>query len=93
MTEQTKPIAIQVASRLSSGTPQTRTAGIDPDLYLVGLCRSHRPHTALVGDCRLIPLNNLVFRYAYPFSINAFLPVEFTLDAYRNLFAATSSGR
>ncbi len=31
--------------------------------------------------------NNLVFRYAYPFSWRAFLPVEFTLDAYRNLFA------
>lgn len=30
--------------------------------------------------------NDKVFRYAYPFSWRAFLPVEFTLDAYRNLF-------
>jgi len=31
--------------------------------------------------------NEKVFEYAYPFSWRAFLPVEFTLEAYRNLFA------
>ncbi len=31
--------------------------------------------------------NNLVFRYAYPFSWRAFLPVDFTLEAYQNIFA------
>jgi multiple sugar transport system permease protein len=31
--------------------------------------------------------NENVFRYAYPFSWRAFLPVEFTLEAYENLFA------
>jgi multiple sugar transport system permease protein/putative chitobiose transport system permease protein len=31
--------------------------------------------------------NDKVFEYAYPFSPRAFLPVEFTLEAYQNLFA------
>jgi multiple sugar transport system permease protein len=31
--------------------------------------------------------NDKVFQYAYPFSWRAFLPVDFTLEAYRNLFA------
>lgn len=31
--------------------------------------------------------NALVFKYAYPFSWRAFLPVDFTLEAYQNLFA------
>jgi ABC-type glycerol-3-phosphate transport system permease component len=31
--------------------------------------------------------NEKVFEYAYPFSWRAFLPVEFTLEAYQNLFA------
>lgn len=31
--------------------------------------------------------NDDVFRYAYPFSWRAFLPVNFTLEAYQNLFA------
>ncbi len=31
--------------------------------------------------------NNLVFRYAYPFSWRAFLPVDFTLEAYQSIFA------
>lgn len=31
--------------------------------------------------------NDKVFEYAYPFSWRAFLPVDFTLEAYRNLFA------
>jgi ABC-type glycerol-3-phosphate transport system permease component len=31
--------------------------------------------------------NNKVFEYVYPFSIRAFLPVDFTLEAYQNLFA------
>jgi multiple sugar transport system permease protein len=31
--------------------------------------------------------NEKVFRYAYPFSWRAFLPVDFTLQAYQNLFA------
>ncbi len=31
--------------------------------------------------------NNKVFEYAYPFSWKAFLPVEFTLEAYQNIFA------
>ncbi|MBV7329478.1 carbohydrate ABC transporter permease [Chloroflexi bacterium TSY] len=31
--------------------------------------------------------NEKVFQYAYPFSWRAFLPVEFTLEAYQNLFA------
>lgn len=30
--------------------------------------------------------NNKVFEYVYPFSIRAFLPVDFTLEAYQNLF-------
>jgi multiple sugar transport system permease protein/putative chitobiose transport system permease protein len=51
----------------------------------------------LVAAIMVIPLlwaiaasftpNESVFRYAYPFSWRAFLPVEFTLEAYRNLFA------
>ena len=50
----------------------------------------------LVAAAMLVPLlwaisasftpNEMVFRYAYPFSWRAFLPVDFTLDAYRNLF-------
>ncbi len=35
--------------------------------------------------------NEKVFRYAYPFSWRAFLPVDFTLDAYRNLFPRAAS--
>lgn len=31
--------------------------------------------------------NDKVFAYAYPFSLRAFLPVDFTPEAYRNLFA------
>jgi multiple sugar transport system permease protein/putative chitobiose transport system permease protein len=31
--------------------------------------------------------NEKVFEYAYPFSWRAFFPVEFTLEAYQNLFA------
>lgn len=31
--------------------------------------------------------NQRVFEYAYPFSCRAFLPVEFTLEAYQTLFA------
>jgi multiple sugar transport system permease protein len=30
--------------------------------------------------------NEKVFQYAYPFSIRAFLPVEFTLEAYQSIF-------
>lgn len=30
--------------------------------------------------------NDQVFEYAYPFSLRAFLPVDFTLEAYNNLF-------
>jgi multiple sugar transport system permease protein len=30
--------------------------------------------------------NNKVFEYVYPFSVRAFLPVDFTLEAYQNLF-------
>ena len=30
--------------------------------------------------------NEKVFEYAYPFSLRAFLPVDFTLEAYENLF-------
>ena len=51
----------------------------------------------LVAAVMVIPLlwaiaasftpNENVFRYAYPFSWRAFLPVEFTLEAYKNLFA------
>jgi multiple sugar transport system permease protein len=51
----------------------------------------------LVAALMVIPLlwafaasftpNDKVFRYAYPFSWRAFLPVDFTLEAYRNLFA------
>lgn len=51
----------------------------------------------LVAAIMLIPLlwavaasftpNELVFKYAYPFSWRAFLPVDFTLEAYQNLFA------
>ncbi|HXF64912.1 MAG TPA: carbohydrate ABC transporter permease [Caldilineaceae bacterium] len=52
---------------------------------------------ALVAAIMIVPLlwaiaasftpNDLVFRYAYPFSWRAFLPVDFTLEAYQNLFA------
>jgi len=31
--------------------------------------------------------NDKVFEYAYPFSWKAFLPVDFTLEAYQNIFA------
>ena len=51
----------------------------------------------LVAAIMIVPLlwaiaasftpNDLVFRYAYPFSWRAFLPVDFTLEAYQNLFA------
>lgn len=51
----------------------------------------------LVAAIMLVPLlwaiaasftpNDLVFRYAYPFSWRAFLPVDFTVEAYQNLFA------
>jgi multiple sugar transport system permease protein/putative chitobiose transport system permease protein len=51
----------------------------------------------LVAAAMVIPLlwaiaasftpNEKVFQYAYPFSWRAFLPVDFTLEAYRNLFA------
>lgn len=51
----------------------------------------------LVAAIMLVPLlwaiaasfspNDDVFRYAYPFSWRAFLPVNFTLEAYHNLFA------
>lgn len=51
----------------------------------------------LVAAIMLLPLlwaiaasftpNEKVFRYAYPFSWRAFLPVDFTLQAYQNLFA------
>jgi multiple sugar transport system permease protein len=51
----------------------------------------------LVATIMLLPLlwaiaasftpNEKVFRYAYPFSWRAFLPVDFTLQAYQNLFA------
>ncbi len=88
MTEQTKPIAIQVASRLSSSTRRRRELLESTLIYIL---------LVFVAAIVLIPLlwaiaasftpNNLVFRYAYPFSWRAFLPVEFTLDAYRNLFA------
>jgi len=88
MTEQTKPIAIQVASRLSSSTRRRRELLESTLIYIL---------LVFVATIVLIPLlwaiaasftpNNLVFRYAYPFSWRAFLPVEFTLDAYRNLFA------
>lgn len=50
----------------------------------------------LVATIFLIPLlwaisasftpNDLVFKYAYPFSWRAFLPVDFTLEAYSNIF-------
>ena len=88
MTEQTKPIAIQVASRLSSSTRRRRELLESTLIYIL---------LVFVAAIVLVPLlwaiaasftpNNLVFRYAYPFSWRAFLPVEFTLDAYRNLFA------
>ncbi len=88
MTEQTKPIAIQAASRLSSSTRRRRELLESTLIYILLI---------FVAAIVLIPLlwaiaasftpNNLVFRYAYPFSWRAFLPVEFTLDAYRNLFA------
>ncbi len=51
----------------------------------------------LVAAIMIVPLlwaiaasfspNDDVFRYAYPFSWRAFLPVNFTLEAYQNLFA------
>jgi multiple sugar transport system permease protein len=31
--------------------------------------------------------NQKVFEYAYPFSLRAFLPAEFSLEAYQNIFA------
>ena len=50
----------------------------------------------LVAIITLVPLlwaisasftpNELVFKYAYPFSWRAFLPVDFTLEAYQALF-------
>jgi ABC-type glycerol-3-phosphate transport system permease component len=87
MTEQTKSITIQAASRL--GSKRRRQELLETTLIYILL--------VFVAAIVLVPLlwaiaasftpNNLVFRYAYPFSWRAFLPVEFTLDAYRNLFA------
>lgn len=67
---------------------QSRKALLEQILIYILLC--------LVAAVMIIPLlwaisasftpNEMVFRYAYPFSWRAFLPVDFTLEAYRNLF-------
>jgi len=88
MTEQTTPIVVADASRAGSRRRQRRELLEKTLIYAL---------LTLVAAVFLIPLlwaiaasftpNNLVFRYAYPFSWRAFLPVDFTLEAYRNLFA------
>ena len=88
MTEQTTSVAVKAASRAGSRRRRGRETLEKTLIYAL---------LTLVAAIFLIPLlwaiaasftpNNLVFRYAYPFSWRAFLPVDFTLEAYRNIFA------
>ena len=88
MTEQIASVAVAAAPRAGSAKRHRRELLEKIVIYAL---------LTLVAAIFLIPLlwaiaasftpNNLVFRYAYPFSWRAFLPVDFTLEAYRNLFA------
>lgn len=88
MLEQTTSLPAHVDPRpgVNVGKPRVRLEQI----IIYGLL-------VLVAAIMMIPLlwaiaasfspNDDVFRYAYPFSWRAFLPVNFTLEAYQNLFA------
>ena len=88
MTEQIASVAVAAAPRAGSAKRHRRELLEKIVIYAL---------LTLVAAIFLIPLlwaiaasftpNSLVFRYAYPFSWRAFLPVDFTLEAYRNLFA------
>src|SRR5215207_4678010 len=80
------PTRIDTQPRIRAGKPRARLEQI----LIYGLL-------VLVAALMLVPLlwaiaasfspNDDVFRYAYPFSWRAFLPVNFTVEAYQSLFS------
>lgn len=88
MTEQATTLPTSVSTRPRASLRYRRALVEQIIIYVL---------LALVAAIMIVPLlwaiaasftpNDLVFRYAYPFSWRAFLPVDFTLEAYQNLFA------
>lgn len=88
MTEQATTLPTGVGARPRTGLRYRRALVEQIIIYVL---------LVLVAAIMIVPLlwaiaasftpNDLVFRYAYPFSWRAFLPVDFTLEAYQNLFA------
>ncbi len=89
MTEQTTTLTPKSSSMSGAFSPNRKWQALLEQIIVYILL-------TLVAIITLVPLlwaisasftpNELVFKYAYPFSWRAFLPVDFTLEAYQALF-------